>query len=120
MERDDTIWSVKAELLDYPRRLEPIPEGEQRVDHRVADEMHALDRDSFSREVPNRLRAGDEMEIREGVGDDSVDLLRHRTVETPKSGFYMRDRNLHLRCGHCSRQRRIDVAVDHDPLRPHL
>ena len=86
--------------------------GDERVDHRVADEMHALIRDALRAQVLDRLLGVQEEILGELVGDDPVDLLGHRAVEGAQARLQVGDRDAELD-GHERRgQRRVDVARD--------
>ena len=111
-----------ARLDPEPRRGPQIPEAvlerDQGVDHRVADEVHALLGDALGAQVLDRLVAVQEEQLGELVGDDPVDLLRHRAVEAAQAGLDVGDRDAHLRRGQRRRQGRVDVAGDDDQVGP--
>ena len=67
-------------------------------------------------QVVARLRRVDEEELRELVGDDPVDLLRHRPVERAQAGFDVPDRDEELRSGQGGGHRRVHVAGDEDDV----
>ncbi len=54
-----------------PRHVEPVEVGEQRVDHRVADEVDPARVDALAAQVGDALRARHEEESAEEVGDDA-------------------------------------------------
>ena len=54
---------------------------EQRVDHRVPDEVHRLGGDSLARQVLARLGGVREEDVAEMVGQLAVVLLGHGAVE---------------------------------------
>ena len=95
-----------------PGGPEAVFERDQGVDHRVADEVHALVGDAFGAQVLDRLLAVQEEQLGEAVGDDPVDLLGHRQVEAAQAGLDVGDRDPHLDRGQRRRQGRVDVAGD--------
>ena len=94
------------------RGAEAVLERDQGVDHRVADEVHALLGDALGAQVLDRLVAVQEEVLGELVGDDPVDLLGHRAVEAAQARLDVGDRDPHLRRGQRRRQGRVDVAGD--------
>ena len=69
---------------------------EQRVDHRVPDEVHAVD-DSLGGEVVDcALRVGEENGAHV-IGEPAIVLLRHRRVEAPQPRLDVCDGNPELR-----------------------
>src|SRR5205814_7462188 len=90
---------------------------EDRVDHRVAHEMHAPGIDSFAEEVLHRALTVREEESARMVRETSVRLFRHRFVEAPQPGLDVRDGDLQPRRRKGSGQRRVDVARDDDQRR---
>ena len=66
--------------------------------------------------IPSRARFStrlvrvDEEEVRDLVGEDAVDLLRHGAVEAAQPGLDMGDRDAELRRDERGGQRRVDVA----------
>ena len=92
---------------------------EQRVDHRVADEM-----DASSRSIPSAARFSsafsrvDEQDVLEMVGQHAVVLLGHRAVAAAQARLEMRDRDVELDRRERAGERRVHVAGDDDEVRP--
>ena len=95
---------------------DPILERHQGVDHRVADEVHALVGDPLGAQVLDRLLAVEEEVLGEDVGDDPVDLLGHRAVEAAQAGLDVRDGDHGLGRGQRRGQGRVDVAGHDDEV----
>ena len=85
----------------------------QGVNHHVADKKYLFWRDALSLEILVGAARGGEQKIRECVGDDAVDLLRHPAVETAQAGLDVGHRRPQFGGGDGAGQRRVDVA-DHD------
>ena len=74
------------------RRVVPVEVGEQRVDHRVADEVDACRRRGPRwRGVRQRPGYVTKQQVGELVGEPSVDLLGHRHVEAAQAGLDVSD-----------------------------
>ena len=104
----------------HPLDVEPLEMRQQRVDHRVADEVDPPGRRPGGDEVVDTLGACHEQELREEVRDPPVDLLGHRVVEGSKAGLDVGHRQIDLRRHERRGNGRIDVAVDHRERRPDL
>ena len=113
---EDEAAGLDPEPRRRPQAPEAVLEGDQGVDHRVADEVHALVGDPLGAQVLDRLVAVQEEQLGELVGDDPVQLLRHRAVEAAQAGLDVGDRYVHLRRGQRRRQGRVDVARDDDQV----
>ncbi len=74
--------------------------------------MDSLGGDPLCVQVVVGLRAVDEELVGELVGDDPVELLRHRAIEAAQAGLDVSDRDLHLGRSQCRRHGRVDVAGD--------
>ena len=116
MKRRDEVVAGQSQLLAHPDRIEAVEVGQECVDHGVADEMDALGGHALAGEVRDRIGARAQQEIGEAVGDDPVDLLRHRHVEGAQSGFDVCDRDAELARGDGCGEGGVDVAVDDDQL----
>ena len=93
---------------------------QQRVDHRVADEVDPPGRRPDSNEVVDTLGARHEQELREEVRHPPVDLLGHRVVEGPQAGLDVSHRQTQLRRHERRGNGRVDVAIHHRERRPDL
>jgi len=72
----------------FLRNLQVLVDG---VDHCVAGDDDFRVVDPLSKEIlPGGLGGGEEV-VGDVVGDDPVDLLGHRPVETPQAGLDMAD-----------------------------
>src|SRR5438093_7786361 len=111
MERDERVpFDIESELLvgtAYMRRV--VSTGEA-VDHDIAHEMNALDRNAFLEEILVSIPRRREKEIRNCVSYPTVDLLRHGPVTASETGLHMSDWHIELLGGDRCRDCRIDVA----------
>ena len=99
------------------RRVELRHAGQQRVDHRIADQVHRIHRPAFAGQVPDRLGRRHEQQRAQLVGEPPVDLLRHGVVEAAQAGLHVSQRNAELRAGQGRAQGGVDVTVDHGQRR---
>ena len=83
---------------------------QQRVDHDVAGEMDLRWVHSFALEILIGIAACREKNGSQRVGDEAIDLFRHRAIETAESGLDVRHGNEKLRRDNRTRHRGIDVA----------
>ena len=91
VQRDERVVArLDAELLPAPARARRVDVLEQRVDHRVPDEVHRR-RDPLALEVRDRLLRVGEQDVAEVVGEHAVVLLRHRAVEAAEPRLDVRD-----------------------------
>jgi hypothetical protein len=121
VQRDEQV----AARLETQRGCRAAPadqvlQRDKAVDHRVADELHALVLDALSAQVLDRLLRVQEAERGEVVGGDAVGLLRHRPVEAAQSRFDVAHSHAKL----VGTQRRpeggVHVARNQDEVRPLL
>ena len=125
VQRDEAV-TARFEPMDAPRLVcaRGIDVLEQRVDHRVADEMHEASVDPFGGKVVDGARGMCEQDRAEVVGEPAVVLLRHRRIEAAQPGLEVRDRDVELDRGERAGERRVHVAGDDDeggpPLEEHL
>ncbi len=110
----DAVPGGRAECLD------PAAHRDQGVDHRVADVVDPLRRMALVEQVRPRLRRVNEQEIRDRVGDDPVELLRHRPVEAAQPRLDVPDGHLQLRRRDCRRQGRVHITRHQHHIGPHL
>ena len=124
----DGRWSVSTRVVAraapgarHLERLGARAEGEQRVDHDVADEVDASRRrPPRARGSRSPLRSLTNSQSRDRVGHDAVDLLRHGPIEAAQPGFDVRDRDSELRRDERGRHRRVHVADDEHRRGPPL
>ena len=100
------------------QRAEAVLQRHQGVDHRVADEVHALLGNPLGAQVLDRLVAVQEEVVGEPVGDDPVDLLGHRAVEAAQPRLDVGERHQRLGGDQRSGQGRVDVAGDDHQVGP--
>jgi hypothetical protein len=118
VQRDDEVRAAhQAASFRRTSRVDPLPHRDQRVDHRVADVVDRLCGAAFREQVVARLRRVDEQELRDLVGDDPVDLLRHCPVERAQSRLDVPDRELQLGGRQRRSKRRVHVAGDEHDVR---
>ena len=84
----------------------------QRVDHHVADERDALGRNALAREVRRGRPLGGVEQVGDLVGEDAVDLLRHRAVEAAQARLHVHDRDVLLHRHQAAGERGVHVADD--------
>src|SRR5215207_5713008 len=111
---------LDAERAGGATVAKPVLEGDQRVDHRVADEAVAGLLDALGAQVVLGLGAVQKEQLREMVGDDPVDLLGHRPIEAAEPGFDVPDRDLKARCAERGGEGRVDVAGNEHEIGPRL
>ena len=66
------------------------------------------------------VHAGDQQEIGKPVGDNAVDLLRHRSIEAAQARLDMGECDARLRSHESGRYRRVDVPVNNHKIRSSL
>src|SRR5208282_441512 len=84
----------------------------ERVNHDVADTEDLLWRDSLALKVDVSVFRGRIQHIRQLIGDQAVDFLRHAAVERTKPRFDVADADSELCADQSGRNRRIDIAID--------
>lgn len=91
-------------------------QGQQRVDHHVAHQVHLRVGMPFATEIldPGRLR--DQQQIRQRIGHQPVDFLRHRPIEAAQSRLDVRHRDPQFGGGQGGGQRGIHVADNNQPI----
>jgi len=57
--------------------------SEEGVDHRVADKVHAVERNPFLMQVLNPTLFRHKEQVGHMIGNDAMDLFGHRSVERP-------------------------------------
>jgi hypothetical protein len=105
----DVLPGRETEAAEDVRLAGQLPVAEQGVDHHVAHEVHLARRDALAGQV---LVAGwlrGEEEVRDRVGQDAIDLLRHAPIEATQSRLHVRDRPPELHGGE-ARHRRVHVT----------
>src|SRR5262245_45495158 len=81
------IFQTKCLPRSQSRRsLGLLQEG---IDHHVSDEKHPVGRYSLAREVNTSAFLRGEEKVRDGVGQDPIDLLRHGAVEAAEPCFHV-------------------------------
>ncbi len=98
------------------QRPEAIFERDQAVDHRVADEVDLAGVDVLALEVADRLFGVHVELVGDRVGEDPVDLFRHRPVVAAQTGLDVADRDAQLDRGQCRGDSRVHVPGNHDQV----
>ena len=116
VQRDEHVLALlHADGLPDAQLARLLLAAAQRVDHRVADVVDAARADALGLQVLDRLGAVREQHVRQAVGEDAVDLLRHAPVERAQPGLEVGDGDAHLRRGERAGERGVHVAGDeHD------
>ena len=118
--RQGELTGPQAEAFPGTGRAGPFEVRQERVNHHVADEHDSLGIDSRTREIGDARRLRDEEPVGQGVGDDAVQLLGHRAVETPQSRFNMREGQAEFRRHERRRHGRRHVADHDNPIRAQI
>ena len=84
----------------------------ERIDHDVADEIDLFVWDTLAAKVFVGIGRRCPEDIRNSVGDEAIDLFRHRPVAAAQPGLKVHDRYSCLRSHNCTRRCRVDVAYD--------
>lgn len=114
MNRDDAVAVGDAQATLRRLDIDEVLKPPQRVDHRVAHEVHELGGYAFPSQMPHGFRAGHEVHVGQGIRHDAVDLLRHRAVEAPEARLDVGNGDVQLRGANGSGQSRVDVAIHDD------
>jgi hypothetical protein len=117
VQRDDRVLALAhAQLLAHARRGGARQLGEQRVDHHVADESDFFGGDALGAQVLVGVGRGREQEVCDLIRQQAVDLFGHRAVAAAQPRLDVRDRDAELRADERGGERRVHVAVHHDPV----
>jgi hypothetical protein len=84
--------------------------GDQRVDHRVADDEHPLRRHALGREEGGRTRRRREVQLRHRGRDPPVDLLHAPRVQAAQPGLEVCERDTGRAGRQCVHRHRARVA----------
>ena len=103
---------LTAFLPEHGRSVHVIEQPEEAVDHRVADQLHAVAGDPLARQVLHRVRGGAEQHIGDAVREDPVHLLGHLPVARAQARLDVGDCDAQLGGGQRRGQGGIDVAGD--------
>ncbi len=118
VQRDEQVGAgLDVVLAAGAQVAEPILEGDERVDHRVADEADPVGRHPLVREVGLGLGRVREEQVGDLIDQDPVDLLRHRPVEAPQPGLDVGERDAQVGAGESGGKGRVDVAGDDHEVR---
>ena len=110
------VTSTKSRASSrVPARARPagstsIEQPEEAVDHRVADQLHAVAGDPLGGQVLDRVRGGAEQQVGDAVGEDAVHLLGHLPVARAQARLDVGDGDAQLGRGERRGQGRVDVA----------
>ena len=109
---EDEVARLDALGGQHRLALGPLEDPEEAVDHRVADQLHAVAADSLVGQVLDRVLRGAEQQAGDAVGDDAVDLLGHRPVVAAQSRLDVRNANAAFPRRHRAGECRIDIPGD--------
>src|SRR5687768_12756339 len=87
---------LKSELLQDSGALGGLKLVEESIDHEVAHQEDALARPAFAGEMDQPFRIRNKQELREHIGNDAVDLLRHTPVAAAQPCFHVSDGKIQL------------------------
>ena len=107
----------QSELLRNIELLRPLSMLEKSIHHDVADEKNLLFRESFLQKILLGTGLSDKEIFGKMIGNDPVQLFRHRPIEAPKSSFNVRDRDSHFRRAQAGRDCGVHVTEHHDEIR---
>jgi SAM-dependent methyltransferase len=113
-----------AETALVEPKLRPVsplgdraPQHLERIDHDVADPRDLVGRDPLPLQIGVGIRRWGPQQVRDRIGDEAVDFLRHRPIAAAQSRFEMSERQAKLLCDERASRGRIDVADNDDPAR---
>src|SRR5882762_6209668 len=85
-------WALTSAPIFADRRfLSPVLESEEGINHRVADEVHAVERNPFLMQVLNPTLFRHKEQVGHVIGNDAIDFFGHPSVERPQACFHVRD-----------------------------
>jgi hypothetical protein len=108
---------LEALRLAGARRLDPVPEHLEGVDHDIADHVDLIRADALGEEVLVGVGRWRPEHIDDRIRHHAVDFLGHSSVTAPEPGFKVHDRDPQLGAYHRAGGRGIDVADDYNPVR---
>jgi len=79
--------------------------------------MDLVGRDTFAKKIVAAALLRDEQQIGDRIGDDAVDLLWHRAIETSKTGLDVSHTDPELDRRECGRHGGVHVADHEDEVR---
>src|SRR5258708_24674251 len=85
------LAAFQSQPLRYRRQFCPRFIFAQRVNHCVADEVNPACRNTFGTQIPYPTLLGYKEQVRNLIGEDAIDFLRHRAIKRSQSGFDMRN-----------------------------
>jgi hypothetical protein len=108
--------SPKAQFIKDSGFLGGFDVFHQRVDHHIADKEDSLLGNSFGPQIASCVLTGREEIIRDLVGHEPIDLLRHGPVEASQAGFDMGYKDGQFGGDEGAGCGRVDVADDDDQI----
>lgn len=118
MQRDvDETAFFHAEATERVAAVGIVELGNQRVDHDVADLANLGFGSAFTAEVFVAVLGWGEKDIREGVGDETVEFLWHAAVEAAQTSLDVGDGNAELGGDQGAGDGGIHISDDDDPIR---
>ena len=94
----DAGFAPRLEFMRDRMALRPREEALEGVNHDIADQIDSLLGSAFSEQVFHAAGLRDEKKIRQGIGENAIDLFRHGSVKAPQTCFHMGEGQAHL-CG---------------------
>ncbi len=90
---------------------------DQSVDHDVTDQMYAVLGNAFPRKILVSIFRWSKQQVRELIGNQTIDLFRHAAIEGPKPCFYMSDANAKFGTNQGRGNRGVNVTINKDQVR---
>src|SRR5207244_6834796 len=125
----DIRWTVQGDDDGQSIHADPLPKArgpsgwqsvKQAVDHDVADERYLVVRLSLGAKLFVGVPGRGQQQVSQAISDNPIDLLWHRSVEAAKTRLDVRDLDPALGRDDGGRHRGVDIAVDYDPIGPHV
>jgi hypothetical protein len=115
---DQPVLGGRVQALQHVGGERLVQVGQQRVHHHVADPEHPPGLDALGGQVVVGVRRRGEQPVRQRVGEDAVDLLRHAPVARAQPGLQVGDGDLQLGRDQRAGDRGVHVADHHHRVAP--
>src|SRR6266481_6335217 len=95
------LAGLESQAIQNERATSALEISIKRIDHHIADEPYLIRRYAFPKQVLVCVQRWRKQQIRQRVGDYSINLFGHCAVAASKSCFDVCDSNKQLRSDHC-------------------